>query len=88
MNTSEGFQKALEFEPSVRLLIQSLEMINIVSQAQVLYLLAAVCVVSPEAHKYESQPSPTFVETWVSPIIFPRVLTNKFRLFSTITVVF
>lgn len=52
MNTSEGFQKALEFEPAVRLLIQSLELINIVSQTQVLYLLAAICVVSPEAHKY------------------------------------
>jgi hypothetical protein len=56
MNTSEGFQKALEFEPSVRLLIQSLELINIVSQTQVLYLLAAICVVSPEAHKYDFPP--------------------------------
>jgi hypothetical protein len=52
MNTSEGFQKALEWNESIPLMVQAMPHINIVSQSLVLYVLAAVGVVSHEGHLF------------------------------------
>lgn len=50
MNVTEGFDRVLAWTDSMRYMMQSLDHINNVDQAQVLLVLAAVCLVSTEGH--------------------------------------
>lgn len=52
MNTPEGLQKVLDWPNSIDLMWDSLECLNIMSQEEVLIMLAGLCFLSPDAHTY------------------------------------
>ena len=52
MNTPEGLERVLEWNKSIELLLDSLENVNILSQAEVLLVLAGLCFLSTDAHVY------------------------------------
>lgn len=52
MNTPEGLTKVLEWKQSIEMLFDSIEFVNILSQSDVLLVLAGLCFLSSEAHVY------------------------------------
>lgn len=56
MNTPEGLNKVLEWNKSIEILLDSMESVNILSQAEVLEVIAGLCFLSADAHVYVLRP--------------------------------
>jgi len=52
MNTPEGLNKVLEWKQSIEMLLDSIESLNILSQAELLLVMAGLCFLSSDAHVY------------------------------------
>lgn len=52
MNTPEGLTKVLEWNQSIEILLDSIESVNILSQAEILMVMAGLCFLSSDAHVY------------------------------------
>ena len=52
MNTPEGLNKVLEWNQSIEILLDSVDNVNILSQAEILMVMAGLCFLSADAHVY------------------------------------
>lgn len=52
MNTPEGLNRVLEWNQSIEILLDSIDNVNILSQAEILMVMAGLCFLSADAHVY------------------------------------
>lgn len=52
MNTPTGLNKVLEWNQSIEILLDSIDNVNILSQAEILMVMAGLCFLSADAHVY------------------------------------